>query len=247
MRTLPLASSQSVGRTCGMRKESPSPRAWNFGKPFFLSLERLDCSRRVHQALLKCLRRRFQQPQHVVFLFPQHQPSGQLRVLEKRNLLFKAPLLQFYRLVPHETPTPGSLSEDSLLLPCRHQFELVGDVGFHDFNPTPSFSRTHASHEFVRRGFERLSSRRLKPRVFSARLYNLLAYDSSQRDAAPASLFSPLKTAAPCRPFRATSPFSCRIGPSSSRTRVPSHAGAEKDRNRSPASWSQTCGEDRAA
>ena len=171
MRTRPLASSQSVGRTCGMRKESPSPRAWNFGKPFFLSLERLDCSRRVHQALLKCLRRRFQQPQHVVFLFPQHQPSGQLRVLEKRNLLFKAPLLQFYRLVPHETPTPGSLSEDSLLLPGRHQFELVGDVGFNDFNPTPSFSRTHASHEFVRRGFERLSSRQLKPRVFSARLY----------------------------------------------------------------------------
>ena len=104
-------------------------------------------------------------------LFPQHQPPSQLRVLEKRNLLFKAPLLQFYRLVPHETPTPGSLSEDSLLLPGRHQFELVGDVGFRDLNPTPSFSRTHASHEFVRRGFERLSSRRLKPRVFSARLY----------------------------------------------------------------------------
>ena len=164
MRTRPLASSQSVGRTCGMRKESLSPRAC-------LSLERLDCSRRVPQALLKCLRRRFQQPQHVVFLFPQHQPSGQLRVLEKRNLLFKAPLLQFYRLVPHETPTPGSLSEDSLLLPGRHQFELVGDVGFRDLNPTPSFSRTHASHEFVRRGFERLSSRQLKPRVFSARLY----------------------------------------------------------------------------
>ena len=53
--------------------------------------------------------------------------------------MFKAPLLQFYRLVPHETPPPGSLSEDSLLLPGRHQFELVGDVGFHDFNPTPSF------------------------------------------------------------------------------------------------------------
>ena len=53
--------------------------------------------------------------------------------------MFKAPLLQFYRLVPHETPTPGSLSEDSLLLPGRHQFELVGDVCFHDFNPTPSF------------------------------------------------------------------------------------------------------------
>lgn len=87
--------------------------------------------------------------------------------------MFKAPLLQFYRLVPHETPPPGSLSEDSLLLPGRHQFELVGDVGFHDFNPTPSFSRTHASHEFVRRGFERLSSRQLKPRVFSARLYKI--------------------------------------------------------------------------
>ena len=188
MRTRPLASSQSVGRTCGMRKESPSPRAWNFGKPFFLSLERLDCSRRVHQALLKCLRRRFQQPQHVVFLFPQHQPSGQLRVLEKRNLLFKAPLLQFYRLVPHETPTPSSLSEDSLLLPGRHQFELVGDVGFNDFNPTPSFSRTHASHEFVRRGFERLSSRRLKPRVFSARLYKFYcccAFPSCPRTSGP--------------------------------------------------------------
>ena len=79
--------------------------------------------------------------------------------------LRKAPLLQFYRLVPHETPPPGSLSEDSLLLPGRHQFELVGDVGFRDLNPTPSFSRTHASHEFVRRGFERLSSRQLKPRV----------------------------------------------------------------------------------
>ena len=55
--------------------------------------------------------------------------------------MFKAPLLQFYRLVLHETPTPGSLSEDSLLLPGRHQFELVGDIGFHGFNPTPYFSR----------------------------------------------------------------------------------------------------------
>ena len=45
-----------------------------------------------------------------------------------RLLVFKALLLQFYRLVPHETPTPGSLSEDSLLLPGRHQFELVGDM-----------------------------------------------------------------------------------------------------------------------
>lgn len=59
---------------------APSLELW---EALFLSLERLDCSRRVHQALLKCLRRRFQQPQHVVFLFPQHQPSGQLRVLEK--------------------------------------------------------------------------------------------------------------------------------------------------------------------
>ena len=57
------------------------------------------------------------------------------------------------------------------MLPGRHQFELVGDIGFHGFNPTPYFSRTHASHDFVRRGFERLSSRRLKSRVFSARLY----------------------------------------------------------------------------
>lgn len=190
MRTRPLASSQSVGRTCGIRNAegipvAPSLELW---EALFLSLERLDCSRRVHQALLKCLRRRFQQPQHVVFLFPQHQPSGQLRVLEKRNLLFKAPLLQFYRLVPHETPTPGSLSEDSLLLPGRHQFELVGDVGFNDFNPTPSFSRTHASHEFVRRGFEHLSSRRLKPRVFSARLYKFYcccAFPSCPRTSGP--------------------------------------------------------------
>ena len=57
------------------------------------------------------------------------------------------------------------------MLQGRHQFELVGDIGFHGFNPTPYFSRTHASHDFVRRGFERLSSRRLKSRVFSARLY----------------------------------------------------------------------------
>ena len=166
---------------------APSLELW---EALFLGLERFDCSRRVHQALLKCLRRRFLQPQHVVFLFPQHQPSGQLRVLEKRNLLFKAPLLQFYRLVPHETPTPGSLSEDSLLLPGRHQFELVGDVGFRDLNPTPSFSRTHASHEFARRGFERLSSRRLKPRVFSARLYKIP--NIGQRKARP----QPLSTTA---------------------------------------------------
>ena len=153
-----------------MRKESPSPRAWNFGKPFFLALNAglqqtrpsgtVEVPEKALPATTTCR-----------LPFPQHQPSGQLRVLEKRNLLFKAPLLQFYRLVPHETPTPGSLSEDSLLLPGRHQFELVGDVGFRDLNPTPSFSRTHASHEFVRRGFERLSSRQLKPRVFSARLY----------------------------------------------------------------------------
>ena len=189
-----MASSQSVGRTCGMRNAegipvAPSLELW---EALFLGLERFDCSRRVHQALLKallkCLRRRFLQPQHVVFLFPQHQPSSQLRVLEKRNLLFKAPLLQFYRFVPHETPTPGSLSEDSLLLPGRHQFELVGDVGFRDLSPTPSFSRTHASHEFVRRGFERLSSRRLKPRVFSARLYKFYcccAFPSCPRTSGP--------------------------------------------------------------
>ena len=136
-----------------------------------IGLELIDGGALILQTLLKRLRWRILKPQHVVFLFPARELFTKFRIVQKRQIVFKPLLLQFGRLVPNKTPAPGGLSEDSRLLPGRHQFELVGDVGFRDLNPTPSFSRTHTSHELVRRGFERLSSRQLKPRVFSARLY----------------------------------------------------------------------------
>ena len=114
-------------------------------KTFPLRLEVLDGSIQVHQALLKRLRRSFTQPCLVILHLPQNQPAGQFRVLQEWNVLLKALLLQLNRLVDDKTPTAGSLSEKSLLFSARHQFKHIGDIGFHDDYPTPSFSKTYAS------------------------------------------------------------------------------------------------------
>ena len=104
-----------------------------------IGLELIDGGALILQTLLKRLRWRILKPQHVVFLFPARELFTKFRIVQKRQIVFKPLLLQFGRLVPNKTPAPGGLSEDSRLLPGRHQFELVGDVCFHDFNPTPSF------------------------------------------------------------------------------------------------------------
>ena len=107
-----------------------------------IGLELIDGGALILQTLLKRLRWRILKP---VFLFPARELFTKFRIVQKRQIVFKPLLLQFGRLVPNKTPAPGSLSKDSRLLPGRHQFELVGDIGFHDFHPTPSFSRTHGS------------------------------------------------------------------------------------------------------
>ena len=93
-----------------------------------IGLELIDGGALILQTLLKRLRWRILKPQHVVFLFPARELFTKFRIVQKRQIVFKPLLLQFGRLVPNKTPAPGSLSEDSRLLPGRHQFELVGDM-----------------------------------------------------------------------------------------------------------------------
>ena len=93
-----------------------------------IGLELIDGGALILQTLLKRLRWRILKPQHVVFLFPARELFTKFRIVQKRQIVFKPLLLQFGRLVPNKTPAPGGLSEDSRLLPGRHQFELVGDM-----------------------------------------------------------------------------------------------------------------------